>query len=143
MFGYYDLVVSSAQPDRSEVAGFRVPRGAKAECSIDAIRRGVNQGRTARHGRFVHCLALLLAASTAFLVSGSPNASAREQSDMFSDADGIEPPGMGRAYDTTAAYKSYVQRHREQKNRIAGHSDGKGDGRQKITHHKTDGNQKS
>lgn len=143
MFGYYKFFVSNSPAGHPDADGYRVPGGAKAKCPNDAIRHDVSQDRTARRGGFAHCLALLLAASTAFVLVGIPGASARVQSDMFSDADGIEPPGMGLAYDKSAAYKAYLQRQRQRKHSVAAHSDGERDGPQKVSHHKAGGNQSS
>jgi hypothetical protein len=98
MFSYYNLVVSNAQADRSEQAGYRVASGAKAEISTDAIRRDLSEGRTARRAGFVPRLALMLAASAALIFAGIQGASAQGQSGMFADADGMEPPDMGIAY---------------------------------------------
>lgn len=103
MFGYYKSAVSNAQTARSELAGCRVPRGARAEFSAEAIQRGIGQNRMVYGAGMVHRLALILAASAAFILAGIHSGSARERSDVSAEADGVKSRGIGRAYDKTAA----------------------------------------
>ena len=101
MSSYHNLVVSSAQADRSELAGYRVSPGAKAEITQDAICRELGNIPTSRFSRPTYRFGLLLAASVALAIAGIHGASAQSQPGMFADADGIEPPDMGVAYSRT------------------------------------------
>jgi hypothetical protein len=98
MFSYYNLVVSNAQAERSQLAGYRVSPGAKAEITSEAIAREIGHGGTSRFSRPTYRLALLLAASVVLAIAGIQGASAQGQPGMFADVDGIEPPDMGVAY---------------------------------------------
>lgn len=100
MLNYHNLVVSSAQAERSELAGYRVASGAKSEITPDAIRREIGQSRT-DHG-VIRRFAVLLAVSAALVFIGVQGAGAQEQAGMLADADGIEPPDMGVAYPLPA-----------------------------------------
>jgi len=100
MSSYHNLLVSNAQVERSELAGYRVAPGARAEIAPDAINREIGESRT-NHGvirRFV----VLLAVSAALVFMGVQGAGAQEQAGMFADADGMEPPDMGVAYPLPA-----------------------------------------
>lgn len=100
MSSYHNLLVSNAQVERSELAGYRVAPGARAEITPDAINREIGESRT-DHGvirRFV----VLLAVSAALVFMGVQGAGAQEQAGMFADADGMEPPDMGVAYPLPA-----------------------------------------
>lgn len=129
MFGYYKFAVSNAQAARSELAGCRVPQGARAEFSADAIRRDVGQDRMVHGGGFVHRLALVLAASTAFILAGIHSGSARERSDVSAETDGVKSRGIGHAYDKTAANGTNAQQQAQGQDAIAMQSDNGRDAR--------------
>lgn len=97
MLSYHNLVVSNVQAERSELAGYRVASGAKAEISPEAINREIGESRMDRG--VIRRFALLLAVSAALVFVGVQGAGAQEQAGMFADADGMEPPDAGMAYE--------------------------------------------
>jgi hypothetical protein len=96
MSSYHNLLVWNAQAARTDLAGYKVAPGAKAEITPDAINREIGESRTGRN--VIRRFAFLLAVSATLVFAGIHGAGAQGQAGMFADADGMEPPDMGVAY---------------------------------------------